>query len=147
VWLEDKSLTEFGKIFKVFLFTAPVLLKFRVEVTIVLELSSAFVVHIVLSNLKATSKITRVIQPNCACAAIYHGMGIIDDIDERTNNLLFLLLVSTFLLLGSSGSALTLYATRASTTVWRGESKVNVLLGVETNDEGRHVDNLLANAA
>jgi hypothetical protein len=57
-------------------------------------------------------------------------------------SLLFLLLVSTFLLLGSSGSALTLYATRTSTTVWRGESKVNVLLGVETNDKGRHVDNL-----
>ena len=65
-------------------------------------------------------------------------MGIIDDIDdieERTSNLLFLLLISTFLLLGSSSSALALYATRASTTVWRGESKVDVLLGVETNDE------------
>jgi hypothetical protein len=51
------------------------------------------------------------------------------------SNLLLLLLITTFLLLGSSSSALALYTARASTTVWRGKRKVDVFLGVETNDE------------
>jgi len=62
------------------------------------------------------------------------------------NHLLLLLLISTviILLLGSL-SLLPLDTTRASTSKWRSESKVNVLLGVETNDEGWDIDNLLAN--
>lgn len=35
----------------------------------------------------------------------------------------------------------------ATATVWRGEGKVDVLLGVEANDERRDVDNLFADAA
>ena len=37
--------------------------------------------------------------------------------------------------------------TRTSSTKWRCERKVDVLLGVETDDERRDVDDLLANAA
>ena len=58
---------------------------------------------------------------------------------------LLLLLVAALLLLRGSSSALALDATRAATAVWRGEREVDVLLGVETNDERGHVDNLLAN--
>lgn len=47
---------------------------------------------------------------------------------------------------GSSGVTLTttLDATGTATTVGRGEGKVNVLLGLETDDEGGDVDDLLA---
>ena len=60
--------------------------------------------------------------------------------------LLLVLLVATLLLLGSSSSALALDATGAASTVGRGESKVDVLLRVETDNERGDVDNLLANA-
>ena len=66
--------------------------------------------------------------------------------DGEPTRLLLVLLVATLLLLGSSGHPLALDATRAATTVWRGERKVDVLLGVQTDDEGGHVDDLLANA-
>lgn len=58
---------------------------------------------------------------------------------------LLLILLITVLLLGGGGGTLALNTTRAATTVGRSERKVDVLLGVETNDEGRYVDNLLAN--
>ena len=58
---------------------------------------------------------------------------------------LLLLLIVTGILLGGGGSTLALDTAGASTTVGRGEGKVNVLLGVETNDEGGDVDDLLAN--
>jgi len=57
--------------------------------------------------------------------------------------LLILLVVVT---LGGGGSALALDTARASTTVGRGKSEVDVLLGVEADNERRDVDNLLANA-
>jgi len=60
--------------------------------------------------------------------------------------LLFLLLVTTFLLLGSGSSTLTLNATGPTSTIRRSESKVNVFLRVETDDEGRNVDYLLSDA-
>ena len=59
---------------------------------------------------------------------------------------LLLFLVATLLLLGGSGSALALDTTGAATAVWRGEREVDVLLRVETDDKGGHVDNLPANA-
>ena len=65
----------------------------------------------------------------------------------KSTCLLLVLLVATLLLLGSSSSALALDTAGAATTVWRGEGKVDVLLGVETDDERGDVDNLLANAA
>ena len=60
--------------------------------------------------------------------------------------LLFLLLVSTLLAFGSSSSTLALDTTGAATTIGRGERKVDVFLGVESDYEGRNVDDLLANA-
>lgn len=60
--------------------------------------------------------------------------------------LLLVLLVATLLLLGSSGHALALDTAGASTAVWRGEGEVDVLLGVQTDDERGDVDDLLANA-
>lgn len=49
--------------------------------------------------------------------------------------LLFLLIVTTLLLLGSGCSTLTLDAARAASAIGRSESEVNVFLGVETDDE------------
>jgi len=60
---------------------------------------------------------------------------------------MYLLLVSSGSTLGSGEAcALALGAARATTTVGRGERKVNVLLAVETDDERGDVDDLLANA-
>lgn len=61
-------------------------------------------------------------------------------------SLLFILIITALLLLGSSSGTLALNASRATSSVWRGKGEVNMLLGVETNDERRNVDNLLANA-
>ena len=58
--------------------------------------------------------------------------------------LLLVLLLAT-VLLRSCSLALPLDTTGAASTVWRGESKVDVFLGVETDDEGGDVDSLLAN--
>ena len=69
------------------------------------------------------------------------GMGC-----KRKTRLLLFLLVTALLLLGSSSGTLALDTARASTTVGGGEGKVNVLLGVETDDERRDVDDLLADA-
>ena len=60
------------------------------------------------------------------------------------SDLLLLLLVATLLALGGSGNALALDATRAATTVRRGQREVDVLLGVKADNEGRHVDDLLS---
>lgn len=61
------------------------------------------------------------------------------------SNLLLVLLGVVTAGSGSGGSStLTLNTTSTGTTVRRGESKVNVLLRVKTNDEGRNVDDLLA---
>jgi hypothetical protein len=59
--------------------------------------------------------------------------------------LVILLLLSIVLLLGCLG-LLSPDTARAATTEGRRESEVNVLLGVETNDERRNVDDLLADA-
>lgn len=61
--------------------------------------------------------------------------------------LLFLLTLVTTLVLALSGlGLLSSDTTRATTTEWRGEGEVDVLLGVETDDEGWDVDDLFADA-
>lgn len=52
----------------------------------------------------------------------------------RVKHLLFLLF-SLLVLLRCSLGALALDTARTTTAIWRGERKVDVLLGVETNDE------------
>jgi len=64
---------------------------------------------------------------------------------EASCLLLLLLGIVTTLLLGSGGGLLPPDTTWTSTTEWRGKSKVDVLLGVETDDERWDVDDLLAN--
>lgn len=64
---------------------------------------------------------------------------------EPLHLLVVLLLLSIILLLGGL-SLLSPDTTRAATTEGRGEGEVNVLLGVETDDEGGDVDDLLADA-
>lgn len=62
--------------------------------------------------------------------------------------LLFLLTLVTTLVLALSGLGLLSSDTAwATTTEWRGEGEVDVLLGVETDDERWDVDDLLADAA
>jgi hypothetical protein len=61
----------------------------------------------------------------------------------RTPLLFFLLSTLIILLLRRLG-LLSPHAARTPTTERRSESKVDMLLRVETNDEGRDVDNLLA---
>ena len=63
----------------------------------------------------------------------------------KSTCLLLVLLVATLLLLRSSSLALALDTTGATSAIWRGEGEVDVLLGLETNDERGDVDNLLAN--
>lgn len=58
---------------------------------------------------------------------------------------LLLVFVVAIFLLGGSGSPLALDTAGSTTTVGGVECKVNMLLGVESNDEGGDVDNLLAN--
>ena len=62
-------------------------------------------------------------------------------------NLLLILLsiITTFLFLVRSLCLLPPDTTRTSTTKRRAKSEVDVLLGIETNDERGNVDNLLAN--
>jgi len=61
-------------------------------------------------------------------------------------HLLLILLTSIIISLLSSLGLLPLYATRSATAEWRCESKVDVLLGVETDDERWDVDDLLSDA-
>lgn len=67
---------------------------------------------------------------------------------SRANRLLLLLLgiVTTSVLAGGSGGLLSPHTTWASTTKWRGEGEVDVLLRVETDNERWDVDNLLSDA-
>ena len=64
----------------------------------------------------------------------------------KLQRLLLVLLLATLLLLGGSSSALALDTASTASTVWRGEGKVDVLLGVEADDERGDVDDLLADA-
>jgi hypothetical protein len=61
------------------------------------------------------------------------------------NLLLFLFLITTIILLLRSLGLLSANTTRTSTSEWRAEGEIDVLLGIETNDEGWDVDDLLAN--
>lgn len=65
---------------------------------------------------------------------------------NNRKRLLFLLFVAALLSLGSRCSPLALHATRASTSIWRRERKVNVFLRVETDNKRGDVDDLLSNA-
>ena len=64
----------------------------------------------------------------------------------KSTCLLLVLLVATLLLLRSSSLALALDTTVAPSAIWRGEGEVDVLLGVEADDERGDVDDLLADA-
>ena len=59
--------------------------------------------------------------------------------------IILILRIITSILLLSRLSLLSPDTTRTSTTKGRAESEINVLLGVETDDEGRDVNDLLAN--
>lgn len=63
---------------------------------------------------------------------------------KRWSGRLFVILLGIIALAGSGSGTLSLDTAGTSTTIGRSEGEVNVLLGVETNDEGRNVDNLLA---
>lgn len=60
------------------------------------------------------------------------------------DNLLLIFLLLTTVTASSSSSLLALDTARAATTVGGGESEVNVLLGVQADHVGGHVDDLLA---
>lgn len=60
-------------------------------------------------------------------------------------SLLFLLFVSTLLALCGSSGPLALDTTGATTTVGGGEREVDVFLGIKSDNEGGHIDDLLAN--
>jgi hypothetical protein len=62
-------------------------------------------------------------------------------------HLLFVLLISTFLFLGSSSGTFALDTTRATTTIRRCKSKVDMFLRVKTDDKGGNVDDLFADSA
>ena len=63
----------------------------------------------------------------------------------KTSRLLLLLIAALLVILALSGlGLLSPNTTWAATTKWRGEREVDVLLGVETDDERWDVDNLLA---
>lgn len=62
-------------------------------------------------------------------------------------HLLLFLLAALFFLLLRRLDLLSPHATRTPTAKWRGKSKIDVLLGVEADDEGRNIDNLFANPA
>ena len=80
-------------------------------------------------------------------ACIRNGIGTYDTKKRgnRATDLLLILLLLPFILLGGGGGTLALDASSTSSTVGGGEGEVNVLLGVETDNERRDVDNLLAN--
>lgn len=64
-------------------------------------------------------------------------------INIKCDHLLVLFLLGVILLLCRLG-LLSADTTWTSTTEWRGKGEVNVLLGVETDDEGWDVDDLLS---
>ena len=59
--------------------------------------------------------------------------------------LFFISAVTAFVFLLCSLSLLPPDTTRASSAEGRAESEVDMLLGIQTDDEGRNVDNLFAN--
>ena len=59
--------------------------------------------------------------------------------------LFFLTTITTIILLLCSSSLLPPDTSRTPPTKWRGESKVDMFLGIKTDDEGWNIDNLLAN--
>jgi len=63
-------------------------------------------------------------------------------------HLLVVLLVSGGIVTTASSSlgSLSLYSSRSAATVWRSEGEIDVFLGVESDDERRDVDNLLADS-
>ena len=65
---------------------------------------------------------------------------------SSTHLLILLSIVISIILLLSSLSLLSPDTTRTSTTKWRAEGEIDVLLGIETNDEGGNINDLLANA-
>jgi hypothetical protein len=67
-------------------------------------------------------------------------MGVIDG-----GCLLLFLVTSTLLALGGSSSTLALHTTGATTTEGRGEREVDVFLGIKSDNERGHIDDLLAN--
>lgn len=58
---------------------------------------------------------------------------------------LLLFVVAALILLRRSCGTLPLHTTRAASSVRRREGEINVFLRVQTDDEGRHVDDLFAN--
>ena len=62
------------------------------------------------------------------------------------NHLLFVLRIAILITLVGSAGLLSPDAAGTPATERRGQREVDVLLGVETDDEGRDVDDLLANA-
>lgn len=58
--------------------------------------------------------------------------------------IIILSIITTILLLSRLG-LLPANTTRTSTSEWRAKGEIDVLLGVETNDEGGNVNDLLAN--
>lgn len=68
---------------------------------------------------------------------------------KETSSLLFLLLAAILAIVTLALSGLGLLSPHtawASATEWRGKGEVDVLLGVETDNEGWDVDDLLADA-
>lgn len=87
------------------------------------------------------------------CLTILHARTMTATVqtpDERAlppRNLLFFFVLSLLIILFvTTLGLLSLDAPRTSTSKGRSESKVNVLLGVETNDKRRDIDNLFSNA-
>jgi hypothetical protein len=68
---------------------------------------------------------------------------VLFQINVKCDRLLFFFLLGVVLLLSRLG-LLSSDTTWTSSTEWRGKGEVDVLLGVETDDEGWDVDNLLS---
>jgi len=75
-----------------------------------------------------------------------HAPTIPKSLRMCTHLLIILLSIISIILLLRSLGLLPANTTRTSTTEWRAQSEIDVLLGVETNNEGWDVDDLLANA-
>lgn len=73
-------------------------------------------------------------------------LPILKDRGAKSLLLLFLLIAALLLLLGGLG-LLSAHTAGTPAAKRRGEGEVDVLLGVETDDERRDVDDLLADAA
>ena len=80
---------------------------------------------------------------NCYCDC--HGQNLIDPTVDKSL-LLFLFTSITLILLLRSFSLLPPHAARTPAAERRCKRKIDMLLGVETDNERRDVDNLLSNA-